>query len=373
MDLTTTAYGTWSGGKYMHFGEALEDARFLAAIRLAYDSGIRTFITSDVYGNGRADEFLGEALSGVPRDSYCLVGALGHDFYEGVRQGSAGYPRFTDANLRGPAGYREFLDMAAGKCLERCRTDHFDLLMLHNPDELGYTSEAVWEALVGLKEAGITRMLGLAPGPANGFTLDLISAFEKFGQHIDWSMIILNPLEPWPGHHVLAAAEHHQVKLLTRVVDYGGLFWGDVARGHEFRQGDHRTWRPKGWVEHGHDKLDRMEAVRQRHGLSLMEFAAYWNLAQKPVLSVVPTVIQEAGEGMRTAEDKILELAGIQREKNPLTAADVEEIRQLGDNTGCMMLKGASQRHESSTRPDEWPMRADLTDLGLRWNLGASW
>ena len=37
-------------------------------------------------------------------------------------------------------------------------------------------------------------------------------------------MVILNPMEPWPGELVLPAAERHDVKLITRVVDYGGLF-----------------------------------------------------------------------------------------------------------------------------------------------------
>ena len=35
-----------------------------------------------------ADEMLGRALAGLPRDSYCLVGAVGHDFYKGERAGS---------------------------------------------------------------------------------------------------------------------------------------------------------------------------------------------------------------------------------------------------------------------------------------------
>ena len=58
MDITRTAYGTWSGGRFMHFGEPLADDRFIGAIRHAYDRGIRTFMTSDVYGNGAADEML---------------------------------------------------------------------------------------------------------------------------------------------------------------------------------------------------------------------------------------------------------------------------------------------------------------------------
>ena len=75
------------------------------------------------------------------------------------------------------------------------------------------------------------RALGVAPGPANGFTLDLIDCFERFGERIDWAMVILNPLEPWPGELVLPAAERHGVELITRVVDYGGLFHDDVLPG----------------------------------------------------------------------------------------------------------------------------------------------
>jgi aryl-alcohol dehydrogenase-like predicted oxidoreductase len=57
----------------MHFGEPIDDDRFVRVVRQAYDSGIRTFMTADVYGSGAADEMLGCALAGLPRDSYCLV------------------------------------------------------------------------------------------------------------------------------------------------------------------------------------------------------------------------------------------------------------------------------------------------------------
>ena len=86
--------------------------------------------------------------------------------------------------------------------------------------------------MAALREAGLTARIGVAPGPANGFTLDLISCLERFGERIDWAMIILNPLEPWPGELCLDAAARHEVKVITRVVDYGGLFWGDLRPGH---------------------------------------------------------------------------------------------------------------------------------------------
>lgn len=355
----------------MHFGETLEEERYLECIRVAYESGIRTFVTADVYGQGKADEALGKALADYPRDSYCLVGTIGHDFYEGTRNGSAGYPRFTDPGLRTPAEYRSFLRMACERSLQNCGTDHFDLLLLHNPDELGYTDESVWKGMDALKEEGMTEMLGVAPGPANGFTLDLIKNFECFGDVIDWAMIILNPLEPWPGGLLLPAAREQGVKILTRVVDYGGVFHDAMQPGHQFAPGDHRAYRPEGWVEHGCAKREQMRPIADKHGLTMLQFASIWNLSQEPVESVVPTFIQEAGDGAPPIEDQIRSYA--QMPDARLTPEEVEQARAIGDNTGCMALKGASKRHEVSERPDEWPMRQDLLAVAEKYGLGEEW
>ncbi len=355
----------------MHFGETLPEERFISCIRTAYEAGIRTFVTADVYGNGMADDLLGEALAGVERASYCLVGMVGHDFYAGQRDGSRGYPRFTDPGLRPASGYGAFLRMACEKSLARCRSGHFDLLMLHNPDERGYTNAAVWEGMRALKDAGLARRLGIAPGPANGFTLDVIDCFERYGEVIDWAMLILNPLEPWPVGLSLPACEKHNVKVLTRVVDHGGVFHDDLGPGHVFKPGDHRSYRPEGWVQHGMEKANRMRPIAEKHGLSMLEFASVWNLSHPAVESVVPTFIQEAGEGARPIEDKIREFAVLPDVR--LTAGEVEEVRRIGDNTGYMMLKGASKRHATSERPDEWPMRPDLLELAARYGLGEDW
>src|SRR5204863_8252801 len=112
---------------YMHFGDKLSEGRCRGGIQHAWRAGVRTFMTADVYGNGAADEMLGRALAGLPRDSYCLVGAVGHDFYSGKRDGAKGFPRFTNSQLRPPKQFADYLRMATEKSLERCRSDKFDL------------------------------------------------------------------------------------------------------------------------------------------------------------------------------------------------------------------------------------------------------
>jgi aryl-alcohol dehydrogenase-like predicted oxidoreductase len=350
----------------MHFGEQIDDERLLALCRP--DERIRTVLTADVYGQGEADTLLGRALEGLTRDSYCLVGAVGHDFYEGERDGPKGFPRFTDASLRGPDEYAGYLQMAAERSLERIGVDSFDLLLLHNPDRTGYSSEAVWDGMRALRDRGLTQLIGVAPGPANGFTLDLIDCFERFGEAIDWAMVILNPLEPWPGELVLPAAERHDVKLITRVVDYGGLFHDDVLPGHDFPRFDHRSFRPAGWVEAGREKLDRLRPIAERHGLTMLQLACEWNLAHAPVECVVPTLIQESGEGAKPVEQKREELASLP-DPNPLADEDVAEIRAIGDNANCMALKGASPEYEGDALPDRWPLDDHLVELAARWDI----
>lgn len=357
----------WGAGRFMHYGEAFDDDRFIRLIRFAYEKGVRTFVTSDVYGAGEADTLLGRALAGIPRDSYCLVGAVGHDFYEGEREGSKGFPRFTNPALRKPSAFASYLRSATEKSLARCQVDRFDLLLLHNPDVTGYTSDAVWKGMEKLKDVGLTNQLGIAPGPANGFTLDLILALERFQGLLDWAMIILNPLEPWPGKLSLPAAERTGVKVLTRVVDYGGLFHDDVKPNHEFAPRDHRTFRPSGWVEAGAEKIEQLRPIAQAHGLTMLQFACAWNLQQTAVEAVVPTMIQEPGASAKPIEGKIEELAALP--KVTLTTEELARIAEIGDNANCMSLKGANPEYSGDVSPDRWGLNKELEAVAKRWAI----
>jgi len=359
------AVGTWSGGHFMNFGARIADDRLGAVLRPG--DGIATVLSADTYGQGEADRMLGRALAGVDRGSYSLVGAVGHDFYEGERSGPKGFPRFTDPRLRGPGDYRGYLRMATEKSLERLGQDRFDLLLLHNPDHTGYSSEPVWDGMAALRDGGLATSIGVAPGPANGFTLDLLDCFERFGERIDWAMVILNPLEPWPGELVLDAAADREIGVITRVVDYGGLFWGDVADVDELPPRDHRRFRPGGWIEAGNARIESMRPIGERHGLTPLQLACQWNLAHPAVRCVVPTLIQEAGAGARPIEDKRAELAALPEQA--LESADVEEIRRIGDNTGCMALKGASPAHQGEPLADAWPLNPELVAAGARWGV----
>ena len=430
MDPTTTAIGTWSGGRFMHFGEPLSEERLTALLRPG--EGVETVLTADVYGEGGADRALKRALEDYERERCCVVGAIGHDFYEGEREGAKGYPRFTDPRLRPEGAYADYIRMATERSLERCGIDRFDVLLLHNPDRTGFRSEAVWAGMEAVRAAGLTRLLGVAPGPANGFTLDVIECFERFGGSIDWAMVILGPMEPWPGELVLAAADANDVKLITRVVDYGGLFHDDVSPDEDFAEYDHRRFRPAGWVRAGLEKLELMRPFAERNGLTMLQLACAWNLAQPAVACVAPTLIQERGPHARPIEDERAELAALGRARGApasvsmpasvsdrdrrarayartraraappsghtttpapsgdtttpapsgdtgtavpalatteLTDDELEAIRAIGDNTGTMALKGASAEHEGPAAADRWGLDERSLAVAERWGI----
>ena len=350
----------------MHFGEPIDDDRFVALI--SPDDRIDTVITADVYGAGDADRMLGRALAGRPREQMCVVGAVGHDFYEGQRNGPKGFPRFTDPGLRGPDGYGDYLRMATEQSLQRCGIDSFDLLLLHNPDRIGYTSEAVWNGMAALREAGLTRLIGVAPGPANGFTLDLIDCLERFGALIDWAMIILNPLEPWPGELCLDAATAADVNLITRVVDYGGLFFDDLRPGQELAPGDHRGFRPPGWIQAGRSRLDAMRPIAQRAGLTMIQLACQWNLAHRPVACTAPTLIQEVGR--RRAPHR----GQARRARGAAGRAAPERRRRRRDPPARRQhrLHGAEGRLtpvRGDEQPDRWGLDERLQVVAARWQI----
>ncbi|HKA66610.1 MAG TPA: aldo/keto reductase, partial [Solirubrobacterales bacterium] len=96
--------------------------------------------------------------------------------------------------------------------------------------------------------------------------------------------------------------------------------------------------------------------------------ACQWNLAHPAVECVAPTLIQEAGPEACPIEAKRVELGALPAEQR-LSKEDIAEIRTIGDNTGCMALKGASPAFEGEEQPDRWALSKELVAAGSRWGI----
>jgi hypothetical protein len=52
-----------------------------------------------------------------------------------------------------------------------------------------------------------------------------------------------------------------------------------------------------------------------------------------------------------------------------LTTDEIDEITEIGENAGCMALKGGSPVHSGAEAPDGWALDDDLRRLADRWNI----
>jgi aryl-alcohol dehydrogenase-like predicted oxidoreductase len=131
-------------GSWLTYGGGVERRAAEACVRRALDEGVNLLDTANVYAAGAAESFLGEALAGVPRDSYVLATKL----YFPVSP--------TDRGLSA-AQVRKQLDLS----LRRLRTDHVDLYQCHRFDP----ETPLEETMAALTEAvrqGKARFLGFS-------------------------------------------------------------------------------------------------------------------------------------------------------------------------------------------------------------------
>jgi aryl-alcohol dehydrogenase-like predicted oxidoreductase len=113
--VSAVAYGNW-----LTHGDGIDSSRVAACVGRALDLGITTFDTADVYAGGRAEELLGTALAGIPRDSVVVCSKVG-------------LPAGSSANDRGLSRKRIITSCHAS--LRRLRTDYIDLYQAHRFDD----------------------------------------------------------------------------------------------------------------------------------------------------------------------------------------------------------------------------------------------
>jgi len=104
---------------------------------------------ADVYGHGHSETLLGAALHDV-RDQVFIATKVGGNFYN------------RDMRLDFTPGYLSF---AVGRSLERLRTDHLDLLQLHNPPINLIAAGGTYEPLEAMKREGLIRFYGVSVHP----------------------------------------------------------------------------------------------------------------------------------------------------------------------------------------------------------------
>jgi 1-deoxyxylulose-5-phosphate synthase len=158
LQVSEVSLGSWltySGGVAREQAEACVDK--------AFEVGINFIDTANVYGRGRAEEFLGEVLSRRERSSYVLATKL----YFAMSP--------TDRGLS-----RAQVEKQIQGSLRRLRTDYVDLYQCHRYDR-DTPLEETMEALTDVVRAGKARYLGFSEWTAEQIQAALdLPGVEKF-------------------------------------------------------------------------------------------------------------------------------------------------------------------------------------------------
>lgn len=242
----------------------------IATIRAALDAGITLLDTGDFYGMGHNEMLIGEALKGVPRDSYLLSVKFG-----ALRDHGGGW----SGNDTRPAALKNFLAYS----LQRLGVDHIDIYRPARLDPQVPIEDTVG-AIAECVEKGWVRHIGLSEvGPE---TLRRASAVHPICDlQIEYALTTRN-IE----RAVLPACRELGIGLTVYGVFSRGLLTGGWQPGEQAK-GDFRTHAPRFQGEAGERNVAvaaRLAEVAQGFGFTAGQLALAWVLARGD--DIVPLV-----------------------------------------------------------------------------------
>ena len=131
-------------GSWLTYGVGVDDGPARACLDRAFDEGINFIDTSNIYGRGAAESFLGDALKDRPRDSYVMATKLFFPMTD------------TDRGLS-----RAQVEKQLDASLTRLKTDYIDLYQCHRYDDDTPIAETMG-ALSDAVRSGKVRSIGFS-------------------------------------------------------------------------------------------------------------------------------------------------------------------------------------------------------------------
>ncbi|MFD3581027.1 aldo/keto reductase [Streptomyces sp. NPDC058683] len=287
------------GGLYL--GEGLPEDEAADVIAAARHSGVNTFFTADVYGDGAAEEALGKHLGPWRDDAVLIIKAgyrvgtpqvpLGREELnathgDGALDHAALWRKGIAPTSRGLS--RKHLTQALEASLRRLGTDYIDVYAPHFWDYETPIEETL-ETLEGFVRAGKVRYLGVSQ-TAPWQLYRALWASDKLGvSRYECVQTRFNILERGALTEYLPAARAAGVSVLAHQSLAGDLLTGRFARdsAKPTGLGSLQRYMDMYWTESTFAFLDRFQAVAQAAGRTMGELAQAWVLAHKPVTSLL--------------------------------------------------------------------------------------
>ena len=297
---SVVGFGVWTVATKMW---GITDEAFgKSLLKLAFERGINFYDTADVYGDGRGETMLADAL-GEKRDEILIGTKFGYDFYNfpGVQPGQSERPHdWTPA----------FVRMACEKSLQRLKTDRIDLYQMHNPRLDALQSDDLFATLDELKAEGKIRSYGAALGPALKADRQIEEGVYCVRERKAPVQIIYNLIEQVLGESICPVARENDVQVLVRVPHASDMLLGHIKADTEFAVSDHRSFRQtdpamrKEWQENGLRKVEKLGFLTEPRGRTLGQMAIQFLLSEPCIGGIFPNIYDaELVEELAAASD----------------------------------------------------------------------
>jgi aryl-alcohol dehydrogenase-like predicted oxidoreductase len=259
-------------GSWLTYGGGVSNKQAQACVDKAFAAGINFIDTANVYAQGGAEEFLGEALSRRPRDSYILGTKLF-------------WPMNGDRGLSREQVFKQ-LDLSLG----RLRTEYVDLYQCHRYDEETPLEETM-TALSEVVRQGKVRYIGFSEWTADQIkaALDLVPAVEKFVSSQPQYSILYRI----PEREVIPLCEENGVSQIVWSPLAQGALTGKYKPGEEPPAGTRAASHQMGWSMDSFRDDDVLEAVQKLVpiadglGITMAQLALAWVLREDNVASAI--------------------------------------------------------------------------------------
>jgi aryl-alcohol dehydrogenase-like predicted oxidoreductase len=286
-----------------NFGWRIDAAATAKVVDAAIDAGINFFDTADIYGGGKSEEYLREALRNK-RNQIVLATKFGLRM-DDQRHGAK------------PAYVRQ----AVEDSLKRLGTDVIDLYQLHTPDDSTPIGDTL-DALDGLVRAGKVREIGCS----NFSPAQLHEAAQAVRPGASRFVSVQNQynlLHREPEEGVLDECVHQGIAFIPYFPLANGLLTGKYQRGHDLPEGSRAKdgFGPKIFTEMNFARAESLGKFAGSRGHSLLELAVSWLAAQRGVASVIA--------GAKTPEQVRGNASAAGWKLNPQELAEVDEILQV--------------------------------------------
>ncbi len=302
MYVSEIAYGNW-----ITHGSQVEEDAAIKCVKAAFEEGITTFDTADVYAGTRAETVLGKALKGVKRESYELFTKV----Y---------FPTGAGKNDRGLS--RKHILESVHASLKRLGTDHIDLYQMHRFDFQAPLDESL-QAFEDLVRQGKVNYIGFSEWDA-----EQINSALKIQKERGWTRFVSSQ----PQYSMLWRVIEGEVVPLSEQEGIGQIVWSPIAQGvltgkylpgKKPPAGSRATDKKSGagfisrWMtDEVLSAVQNLKPIADELGLSLSQLALAWALQNQNVSAVImgatkPTQVKENAKA-----------AGVKLEASVMAAID---------------------------------------------------